>query len=115
MFQALKAFVAPLADLTESSFAEEGFFYQIGVIPVRVDIVMSVAGVEFQDAWDKRVEVDLDGVNAHFISKEDLIVSKLAAARPQDILDARFLSYRNPNLKENESKDYSFTRRRNRR
>lgn len=61
---------------------------------------MSVAGVEFQEAWDKRVEVDLDGVNAHFISKEDLILSKLAAARAQDILDAQLLA-----LSKNESKE----------
>lgn len=99
LFQALQAFGAPLVNLNEDSFAEEGFFYQIGVIPVRVDIVLSVSGVQFQEAWEKRVEADLDDVKVYFMSKEDLILSKLAAGRPQDIIDAQLLA-----LSKNQSK-----------
>jgi predicted nucleotidyltransferase len=92
VFKALRTFGAPLTDLTADDFAREGYFYQIGVPPVRVDILMSIKGVQFQDAWARRVEVDFDGVKALFISKEDLIVAKLAAGRPQDIADAQTLA-----------------------
>jgi predicted nucleotidyltransferase len=92
VYKALKAFGALLAGMTEADFAEEGYFYQMGVPPVRVDILMGVPGGVFEQAWLKRVEVDFDGVKVPFISRQDLIAAKLAAGRPQDLLDAKALS-----------------------
>jgi len=43
-------------------------------------------------AWERRVTVDLEGILVPFISKQDLITSKLASARPQDLIDAELLS-----------------------
>ena len=77
VYQALRAFGAPLADLTEDVFTQEGYFYQMGVPPVRVDILMSIPGLKFDEAWERRVTVDFGGVAAPFISKQDLIISKL--------------------------------------
>ncbi len=88
IFSALKAFGAPLTNLTPDDFSEEGYFYQMGVPPVRVDILMSVPGLSFDDAWERRENVDFDGVIMPFISRQDLIISKRASGRPQDILDA---------------------------
>lgn len=92
VFQALKAFGAPLTDLTEDDFAEEGYFYQMGVPPVRVDILMGIPGVDFESAWKNRMEVDFDGLFVFFISRQDLIQAKLASGRPQDLLDAQMLA-----------------------
>jgi len=92
VYKALREFGAPLAELTEKDFAEEGYFYQMGVPPVRVDILMGIPGIEFDGAWQKRVEVDFDGLPVPFISKEDLIKAKLASGRPQDLIDADLLS-----------------------
>jgi predicted nucleotidyltransferase len=92
VFQALQAFGAPLVGMTEDDFAHEGYFYQIGVPPVRVDILMSIPGVTFQQAWAKRVEADVAGVKVFFISREDLIISKQATGRAQDLIDAELLS-----------------------
>lgn len=91
VFSALRAFGAPLTNLTPDDFAKEGYFYQMGVSPVRVDILMSVPGLSFEAAWEKREVVDFDGVQLPFISKQDLIISKRASGRPQDILDAEAL------------------------
>jgi predicted nucleotidyltransferase len=88
VFGALRDFGAPLADMTVEDFSEDGFFYQMGVPPVRVDILMGIPGIEFETAWDNRVEVDFDGLPVAFISKEDLITAKRAAGRPQDLMDA---------------------------
>lgn len=93
VFAALRAFGAPLAGLTEDDFAHEGYFYQLGMPPVRVDILMSLPGLEFEAAWGRRVEVDFDGVPVPFISKQDLITSKLASGRPQDLIDADALRH----------------------
>lgn len=92
VYKALREFGAPLVDLTEADFAEEGYFYQMGVPPVRVDILMGVPGLRFEEVWTRRVEVDFDGLPVSFIARQDLITSKLASGRPQDLIDADLLS-----------------------
>ena len=79
VYKSLKEFGAPLANLTASDFAEEGYFYQMGVPPVRVDILMGIPGAEFAEAWNRRMEVDFDGLSVAFISRMDLIHAKRAA------------------------------------
>jgi hypothetical protein len=81
-----------LAGLTAKDFAEEGFFFQIGVPPIRIDILMGVPGMPFKMAWDRRVEINFDGLPVLFIGKEDLIHIKRASGRPQDMIDADLLS-----------------------
>jgi hypothetical protein len=91
VFKALREFEAPLASLTEKDFATEGFFYQMGRPPARVNILMSIQGVRFADAWSDRVASDFDGVIAHVISRKDLIANKRSVGRPQDLLDVNNL------------------------
>jgi hypothetical protein len=88
VFNALKEFGAPLEGMTPKDFSEEGYFYQMGVPPVRVDILMGIPGVQFDEAWERRVEVQFDDVPVTIISKQDLIAAKRSAGRPQDLLDA---------------------------
>ena len=92
VYQSLKDFGAPLTDLTEADFTEEGYFYQMGVPPVRVDVLMGIPGIQFEGAWDRRVEVYIDGLRIPFISRLDLITAKLASGRPQDLIDAELLA-----------------------
>lgn len=91
VYSALKEFGAPLVGLTLEDFTQEGYFYQMGISPMRLDIMMSIPGVEFKSAWQRRVEVDLEGIRVPFISRGDLIQSKEASARPQDLIDAENL------------------------
>lgn len=92
VFEALVEFGAPLTNLSEKDFAEEGYFYQMGNPPVRVDILMGIPGVEFGKAWERRNIVSFDDIDVTFIAKSDLIAAKRAAGRPQDLLDADSLS-----------------------
>lgn len=92
VFAALKAFGAPLANLTEQDFTEEGYFYQMGVPPLRVDVLMGIPGVVFAEAWERREEIELDEVRMPFISRQDLIAAKRAAGRPQDKMDLEALA-----------------------
>lgn len=92
VYDSLKEFGAPLTDLTPKDFSEEGFFFQMGVPPVRVDILMGIPGINFNACWGRRIEVDFDGLRVIFISKQDLIESKRAAGRPQDLIDVDLLS-----------------------
>jgi hypothetical protein len=92
VFRALREFGAPLSGMTEADFAEDGYFYQMGVPPVRVDILMGIPGLQFDDAWSKRIAVDFGDLSVTFISRQDLITAKLASGRPQDLIDADLLS-----------------------
>ena len=87
IYAALAEFGAPLQNLTPRDFAEEGYFYQMGSPPLRVDVLMSIPGVTFSEAWQRKETVDVAGVAMHFISKEDLLAAKRASGRPQDLLD----------------------------
>jgi hypothetical protein len=76
-------------------FTEEGYYYQMGVPPKRVDILMGIRGVKFDIEWRNRKEIDFDGLIVNFISRQDLIDSKLASGRPQDLLDADLFTKNN--------------------
>ena len=52
-----------------------------------VDILSRVQGVNFDSAWDRRMDIAVDGEQVPVISSDDLIQSKLAAGRPMDLLD----------------------------
>jgi len=72
--------------------------YQIGIAPVRIDILTEITGVDFADAWTKRVESTFFGVPVHFISLDDLIANKRALGRDSDLKDLR----QNPKSKNSE-------------
>ena len=91
VYAALKEFGAPLKDMAPADFSEEGYFYQMGNPPFRLDVMMSISGVAFESAWANREEVQVEGLAVPFISKADLIKAKEASGREQDLIDAREL------------------------
>ena len=92
VYNALKEFGAPLVNITAKDFSQEGYFYQMGVQPLRVDILMSIPGVNFDEAWEHKEVVQLGDIEINFISKKHLIESKKASGRPQDLLDLENLN-----------------------
>lgn len=87
---ALARFGAPLSGVNAEDLADPGKFLRFGQPPVAVDILPGIDGVNFDDAWSRRVEavVNLEsGLTGFFISKEDLIRSKIAAGRLRDLAD----------------------------
>ncbi len=87
VYSALKEFGAPLENLTSNDFSHKGYFYQMGRSPLRIDIMMSIPGVAFNEAWKNREIVELDELKIFFISRYDLIRAKEASGRPQDKID----------------------------
>ena len=67
-FAALRRFGAPLKNLSASDFAREGSIYQMGRPPARVDVLTSIEGVRFVDAWRNRLTSDFDGIAAYVIA-----------------------------------------------
>jgi hypothetical protein len=89
--RALHAFGAPLQDLSEEDLTRPGTVFQIGVTPLRIDVVTAIDGVEFEEAWKARLHVDLGGLGVWVLSREHLIAKKRATGRPQDNVDAQWL------------------------
>ncbi len=90
-YAALAEFGAPLKGIRPDDFTDRNSFFRFGREPKGFDILPEIPGVDFDAAWERRIEIVVDaatGQKANFISADDLIVSKLAAARPQDLADA---------------------------
>ncbi|MCX7940682.1 MAG: nucleotidyltransferase [Endomicrobia bacterium] len=87
LYNALKEFGAPLRGIRVEDFTNPNLIYQIGVEPVRVDIIMSLPGVSFDTAWKRRKKVMYGDIQINLLSIEDLIKVKKKLRRPNDILD----------------------------
>ena len=95
MWRALAKFGAPVGDISPDEMAEPGTFFTWGNPPFRVDIITRISGVEFDDAWSRRLIHTVNaesGLTAPFVCAEDLIANKQSArqeeGREQDIADA---------------------------
>ena len=89
-YDALAEFGAPLQGVRPEEFADRSSFFRFGRDPRGFDILPDLPGVDFDGAWERRVEAVIDGksgLTAFFISKDDLIAAKLASGRPQDLAD----------------------------
>jgi predicted nucleotidyltransferase len=87
VFHALAKFAVPLQHdkITPETFINGSIVYQIGVAPVRIDILTQITGIQFIDAWQRRVKSSIFGVPVHFLSLDDLIVNKQAVGRSNDL------------------------------
>ena len=88
---ALRKFGAPLEHdgITTETFTGRQLVYQIGIAPVRIDVLTEITGVEFPGAWGKRVASTFFGVPVHFISLDDLVANKQALGRSSDLKDLK--------------------------
>lgn len=87
VYQALAEFGAPLQKdgLLPEDFAGEDLTYQIGVAPVRIDVLTRTSGIQFAEAWQNRVASTFFGLPVYFISLRDLIINKKVAGHSSDL------------------------------
>jgi hypothetical protein len=91
VWNALRAFGAPLEDLRLTDLASPGTFFIMGRPPNQIDIITSIDGVTFEQAWEARVRSTYGDIAVCYIGKAEFIANKLAVARPQDIADVAYL------------------------
>ena len=73
--------------LVEEDFTEPGRVVQLGYPPLRIDLLTSIDGVDFEACFDRRVQVVVDGLSVPFIGLDDLRRNKASSGRPQDLAD----------------------------
>ena len=91
IFEALKQFGAPLQQINDKTFTEQGIIFQIGIAPRRIDIITQIDGVDFDKAYENRQEVAIENMRIPVISREDLIKNKESTGREKDAFDAKEL------------------------
>ena len=87
IIKALTEFGFSSLDITAKDFQSPNLVVQLGFPPHRIDLLTGIDGVEFEEAWKRRIEVGVNGVDVPFIGREDLITNKTAASRVQDLAD----------------------------
>jgi len=93
-YQALIEFGAPLSDLTEHDLTQQQIVFQFGMAPARVDVMTSIDGVDFSDAWKQRVRTELDDIPISVISLKHLKQNKQTSNRDSDRMHlARLAKY----------------------
>lgn len=91
VLKAISEFGAPLGDLTAADLSSPGPIFQIGLPPLRIDLITQIDGVDFVDAWPDRFAGQFGGVPVFVIFRHHLIPNKKASARLQDLADVEQL------------------------
>jgi hypothetical protein len=87
VMRGLAAFGAPTEDITALDFARPGIVFQIGVPPGRIDILTTLTGLTFDEAWATRDRGQFGDLTVDFIGREAFIRNKRATGRPKDLGD----------------------------
>lgn len=88
---ALAEYGAPLQNLSVEELSQPGMFFQIGVVPGRVDILTDIDGVTFEEAWTEREYRSFEGVTVPVLSRKHLLINKKSTGRPKDLADAAWM------------------------
>ena len=91
VLSALEDFGAPSGDLSPDDFQKEGLIFQIGVAPRRIDIITSVDGLNFTEAFSRSEIIEIDAIPVHVLSIPDIIINKRSTGRLKDQADVEAL------------------------
>lgn len=91
LYKTLEKFGAPLENVSPDDFAESGIILQIGVAPRRIDILTKIDGMTFDEASEGKEIIEIEDLMIPVISRQNLIINKLATGREQDKIDAENL------------------------
>ena len=98
VYEALKQFGAPLKNLFPADFKDKKMILQIGVPPVRIDIMLEVPGIVFASAWKNKKKTKYGKTPIYILGIEDIMRAKQTAGRPTDLGDLEKLKRKNKSL-----------------
>lgn len=91
VMRALTKFGAATSNFSQQDFTAADMIVQIGVEPCRIDLITSIDGVTFEEAWHNKVQIKIDGLEIYILSKADLLKNKLTVGRDKDQGDIAWL------------------------
>ena len=99
MVKALREFGVPSGEMDDTTFTKDVIF-RMGVPPMRLEILTTISGLTFPEAYKNREYLRFDKLDVPCISLQDLLKNKKAAARPKDLLDIEIILKKYPHLKD---------------
>ena len=96
VYLAISDFGAPMDEIDRQTFTEPGIVFQIGMAPRRIDLLTHIDGVDFNEAYQAREEIQLGGLTIPFLSKDHIIQNKKSTGRKKDELDVEYLEGPSP-------------------
>jgi hypothetical protein len=91
LLEALNDFGFGSLGLSIEDFTKPGQIVQLGFPPNRIDLLTSIKGLTFEEAWEARIEDLFGTTRVCYLGRDDLIRSKRAAGRAQDQMDVAIL------------------------
>ncbi len=88
---ALEQFGAPTARVSAADFSRPGVVFQMGLPPVRIDVLTELSGLIFSEAWSTRTQAAFGPVTADVIGRDAFIRNKRATGRARDLGDIEAL------------------------
>lgn len=89
--EALHAFGFASVGITAGDFERPERVLQLGVPPVRVDIMTSLTGVSWAEVFGGKVAGRYGDVPVHFIGRDQFVANKRATGRTRDLADLEAL------------------------
>ena len=77
--------------IKKEHLTEPGQVIQMGFPPARIDLLTSIDGVSFTPCFQRRLVIDLDGLQLNFIALDDFKINKKAVGRHRDLADLEML------------------------
>lgn len=94
VWRALEEFGAPLHEITVEDLSRPDIVFQIGIAPRRIDLLTSITAVSFDEAWENRVTVEIEGMEIPVLGRDELIRNKRTVGRTRDLADIEELEGR---------------------
>lgn len=91
VIDALNRFGVPTDQVTAADFSRPGIVFQMGLSPVRIDVLTQLSGVTFADAWPDRMRARLGEIEVNVIGRSAFILNKRATGRARDLGDIEAL------------------------
>lgn len=96
MLLVLKEFGFGLLGFEKEDFLKENLINQLGYPPLRIDILTSIDGVSFEEAYQQKQIIEIEDWKANYIGLNDFIRNKQASGRLQDLADVKVLESKQP-------------------
>ena len=91
ILEALDEFGFKSLGLNEEDFKYPDKVVQLGVPPVRIDLITSLSGISWGEAFSGRTEGKYGDVPVYYIGREQFIQNKKASGRKKDLADIEAL------------------------
>jgi hypothetical protein len=91
IMEALEAFGAPLQQVGADDFSRPGIVFQMGLPPLRIDVLTELSGLTFAEAWSGRISAAFGPLAVDVIGRDDFIKNKKATGRARDLADVEAL------------------------